>query len=99
MQAGPLAAVGIFEALHGSVNSIHEPFSVFVCLLDIISVFRRLVDQKLTHIFFSLKIRIQQLQQLIHTEITLVEYAFLHGGKGIDQVRHACDRYGGVVMV
>ena len=99
MQAGPLAAVGILEAFHGSVNSIHEPFSIFVCLLDIISVFRRLVDQKLAHIFFPLKVRIQQLQQLLHAEIALVEDTLFHGSERIDQICHACDGDGGVVMV
>lgn len=80
------------------MNPMSQP-AYLVNLFDVVAELRRFVDQKLAQIFATLKVGIQQVDQLTHSQVMLLEDALIDGSQGIHDIGDAGDGDGRIMVI
>ena len=72
------------------VTQRRKPVSILIYFLDIVSVFRRFIHEKLSHVFFTLKVCSYEFHEFIHSQIFFLKHALLYSRQGICYIGDSC---------
>ena len=86
-----ITASGVVPLLNVICNIVHHFLVDTVDVLLIVSIFLRLVQQKLAKPFLSFEVGVAGLNQLIHCQILIFEYALFHCCNGVSQICRSSD--------